>query len=507
MRKLSLAGAALLVLMTGPVAAQNPQGRWVWQDLGTFLGTRAAEQQEQPAPRPPSFTQLGPEPIPPGLLVSIYGKDLGPISSCTGQEDPARREPDAPEPRGFPPELCGVQVLVNEIPAGLLYVSAGQINLKFPFGTPNGTASVRVVRGGLVSNPVSVRVGPPYIEVSLAEPAYVGMPVWVKVLSRGRTAFPSYPVSVNPIELGCVDIQVRLRGELLPRIPEDPRMRPGIGGFQCGSVLPGEPVRPGQLPLHLLYRFEEAGTYEVRLASRTASIGNTPGRVLTDSAWTPMEVFPADQDQRAQWLARRGRLLPTNAVEILNDFLPGILGIPDEPSLMIVFHYLYHPEQIVRRYAMHGLGYWPEAQVQPALERLVDEQGPIYNSVGVVKRHEYTPEPRAESTAVRRFLSDRSSKTVDAANGSPYLSADEAPAFFAGLRPTCRISLRRTTQARLLRILRCTLVVTSHLFDPTPSGTMICYSNSPFSCKERQGAPPMARRTDVHHGSSGLPCM
>jgi hypothetical protein len=89
-----------------------------------------------------------------------------------------------------------------------------------------------------------------------------------------------------------------------------------------------------------------------------------------------MEVFPASADQRAQWLAGRSQALPTDKVELFNDFLPGILGIPDEASLAIVLHYLYHFDQFVRRYAMHALGYWPEAQVQPALERLIGERGP-----------------------------------------------------------------------------------------------------------------------------------
>ena len=56
---------------------------------------------------------------------------------------------------------------------------------------------------------------------------------------------------------------------------------------------------------------------------------------------------------------------------------------------------------------------------------------PIYNGVGFVKRHSHLFrlwEPEAASGAVRRFLSDRSSQTLDAADGSPYWDGVEAGA-------------------------------------------------------------------------------
>jgi len=63
----------------------------------------------------------------------------------------------------------------------------------------------------------------------------------------------------------------------------------------------------------------------------------------------------------------------------------------------------------------------------------------VYNDVGVVKRHSDLFEPRAGSRAVRRFLSDRSSQTLDAVNGSLHLNWDEACAerCFVLLRILC----------------------------------------------------------------------
>ena len=50
----------------------------------------------------------------------------------------------------------------------------------------------------------------------------------------------------------------------------------------------------------------------------------------------------------------------------------------------------------------------------------------FYNGVDSVKRHRPSCESGAGSRAVRRFVSDRSSQSLDAADGSPCLSWDEA---------------------------------------------------------------------------------
>src|ERR1700719_3088960 len=57
-------------------------------------------------------------PLAPGMLVSIYGSNLGPVGGCVGQADTRRREAPNPlrpyqsfaETLIYPAELCGVQV-------------------------------------------------------------------------------------------------------------------------------------------------------------------------------------------------------------------------------------------------------------------------------------------------------------------------------------------------------------------------------------------------------------
>src|ERR1035441_5982734 len=76
----------------------------------------------------------------PGMLVSIYGTDLGPREGCTGQADTKKRETPSPlrpnqspvETLIYPKELCGVQVFFGATLRGFLCGQAGKINLKAP---------------------------------------------------------------------------------------------------------------------------------------------------------------------------------------------------------------------------------------------------------------------------------------------------------------------------------------------------------------------------------------
>src|SRR4051794_28262638 len=58
-----------------------------------------------------------------GMLVSIYGENLGPESQCAANTEPL--------------ELCGVRVTLGGAPAALLYVSRQQINFKVPRDVPS----------------------------------------------------------------------------------------------------------------------------------------------------------------------------------------------------------------------------------------------------------------------------------------------------------------------------------------------------------------------------------
>ena len=104
------------------------------------------------------------------MLLSIYGRHLGPDSGCT---------PDRgafPEPA----ELCGVSVAVGGRKAGLLYVQEKLINLRVP-ATANGMIDFVVTYNGVSSAPVPLPFAPLPASIKLAGPAYVNMPIWIEV--------------------------------------------------------------------------------------------------------------------------------------------------------------------------------------------------------------------------------------------------------------------------------------------------------------------------------------
>ena len=93
----------------------------------------------------------------PGRVASIYGQNLGPAQPCNGAAEPNRRETPNPkrpnqtlvETQIFPAELCETVVRVGGVAAGLLYVSAGQINFKVPQSAQTqGQTSIQVLYKG-----------------------------------------------------------------------------------------------------------------------------------------------------------------------------------------------------------------------------------------------------------------------------------------------------------------------------------------------------------------------
>src|SRR3954447_6134453 len=88
--------------------------------------------------------------VAPGSLVSIFGTELA--ASLT-QNDTIP----------LSATLNNVSVTINNIPAGLYFVSAGQINAQIPWdvlptGTTSGTASIIVKRGSTSSTAQTVNV-------------------------------------------------------------------------------------------------------------------------------------------------------------------------------------------------------------------------------------------------------------------------------------------------------------------------------------------------------------
>jgi uncharacterized protein (TIGR03437 family) len=92
------------------------------------------------------------QPVTPGSLVAIFGTNLA---------DALARADTIP----LSTTLGSTSVTFNNIPAPLHFVSPGQINAQLPWnvlpaGTTSGTATLVVTRGGILSNPADVPLGP-----------------------------------------------------------------------------------------------------------------------------------------------------------------------------------------------------------------------------------------------------------------------------------------------------------------------------------------------------------
>lgn len=78
-----------------------------------------------------------------GELITLVGSNLGPGNLQVASSLP------------FPTTLGGVQVLINNIPAPLYYVSANQISAIVPYGITTPVAQIQVVNNNVTSNAVT----------------------------------------------------------------------------------------------------------------------------------------------------------------------------------------------------------------------------------------------------------------------------------------------------------------------------------------------------------------
>jgi hypothetical protein len=89
------------------------------------------------------------------------------------------------------------------------------------------------------------------------------MPVWVRVEKPWDKGWLCYPYHTEPWDLGPGRFDVRFQGQelgILSLLPYPPRT------FGGGIGLPREvpPKYLYRVPLHLVYRFDRPGTYQIR---------------------------------------------------------------------------------------------------------------------------------------------------------------------------------------------------------------------------------------------------
>jgi uncharacterized protein (TIGR03437 family) len=203
-----------------------------------------------PAVSVSAATFLTGAPLAPGMLASLFGADLA------GQTAAAARMP-------LPTTLGGVQVLVEEIPVPLLYVSPSQINYQVPGGLePGAAARVQVVRAatGRVAAGGTLLVAPAAVGIfgvlnqdgapnSASQPAARGSLLQIFATGQGAVRHPppdgapapSEPLAETP-QRPLVTIGTSSERDV---VPEFSGLAPGfVGLWQINARVP-EITAPG----------------------------------------------------------------------------------------------------------------------------------------------------------------------------------------------------------------------------------------------------------------------
>jgi hypothetical protein len=300
----------------------------------------------------------------PEHFVAIYGRHLAPPGGC-----PEKLET---QPRVYANDACDTHVTVNGIRAGLQFVGDGQINIKLPAALPPaGDVAIMVTLRGVSSQSVTVPMGKPKLTLSLAEPAYVHMPVWI----AHSVPVPYRDEILQPFGMSGGKFEVRRNGVMLkPLEVSSPRAytMPGNGG---GVVLAVDMP----LPLHLQYRFDAPGTYEIRYVGTRTEPDLPRGMrtvVMDESDWTDIEVRLFPEAGRREWLAARAREMPSSPAQLIAKALPELLALPDAAALSAILPQLYHSDESVRRYVAASLAIFDGALVAKQLTPMIREKGP-----------------------------------------------------------------------------------------------------------------------------------
>jgi hypothetical protein len=279
----------------------------------------------------------------PGMIMTFYGANLGPEPTCF--------EP-IPQNGPYPNQACGVRVLVDGKPAGLLFVGPHQTNFKIPDdASEDGSAPIRVCVHDTCSDPVIFRFSAHKAYIRLQGHAYVHMPVWIEVNEPWGDI--RYPYSIFPLEFGGSKIEVLHHGE--PQAPVRTATDTSHGGTSAPRDSP-----PGRLPLHLIYRFDEPGVYSIRFTGR---VYKYPGaiEITTESDWSDIVVEPYTNAQRIAWLQSEGAKARTASPgELVGDIIPSLLAQPDEAALAVLLTLVDHPDGMVRWYARVALNFFSE---------------------------------------------------------------------------------------------------------------------------------------------------
>ncbi len=184
-------------------------------------------------------------PLAPGEIFSIYGAGFGPEQGVAAQISG----------NTIGTQLGGVQVLIENTPAPLLYVSSTQINLVAPYLLAGRTAAhIKIITADATSNEVVLGVRPTAPEIFLSQPSGAESEGTAAILNQDGTVNSQF----NPAHIGdTLAMFVSGVGQTTPA---------GVDGA-IPQAAGGTPVLPLMVQLNLL-------TY-----ANVTYAGNAPGLV------------------------------------------------------------------------------------------------------------------------------------------------------------------------------------------------------------------------------------
>ncbi|HXP87143.1 MAG TPA: IPT/TIG domain-containing protein [Bryobacteraceae bacterium] len=201
----------------------------------------------------------------PGSWAQVKGANLSNVTRIWGDSDFTGLG------NKLPTILSGVQVMVNNLPAAVYYVDAGQVSFQVPAGV-TGTASVQVIDNGVASNtltatatssapgifPVIVN-GTNYPAGVFPDGTYVGDP---KISSAFRNAKPGdaiqlYATGLVPTPAGVLPTAQTVGGVTVTigsvTVPADFAGLVAVGEFPINFTVPQQfsSLQPGAYPISI----------------------------------------------------------------------------------------------------------------------------------------------------------------------------------------------------------------------------------------------------------------
>jgi hypothetical protein len=210
----------------------------------------------------------------------------------------------------------------------------------------------------------------PVAKISLPNPAYIGMPIWLQVESPTGYKI-HYPSTTTPNDFDCYEVEVQNSGPLVRPLIGLPAA--GRSGPACGWLAIAD-IAESKLPIHLQYRLTEPGTYMVRFTRREYRRAKV--EIAEQSAWVPLRLEVAPPGAIEHWLSNQLAALPNSPGRLLGDALPSLLASHDPRVLRLMIDFTYNGESTVSHYAANSLMLFDPDEVRPQLLSVVRERGP-----------------------------------------------------------------------------------------------------------------------------------